>query len=81
MFLAVYSHYMVSDPFERSGPALVFTFMLVGRLVIWYQVRLIIHFIPISIIIITSLIDSQTSRREAADAAATQTAANGVKQD
>lgn len=45
MFLAVYSHYMVSDPFERSGPALVFTFMLVGRLVIWYQVRLNIHFI------------------------------------
>ncbi|XP_035792220.1 novel acetylcholine receptor chaperone [Anopheles aquasalis] len=37
MFLAVYSHYMVSDPFERSGPALVFTFMLIGRLVIWYQ--------------------------------------------
>ncbi|KAG4067514.1 hypothetical protein HA402_005286 [Bradysia odoriphaga] len=37
MFLAVYSHYMVSDPFERSGPALVFTFMLCGRLVVWYQ--------------------------------------------
>lgn len=37
MFLAVYSHYMVSDPFERCGPALVFTFMLSGRLVIWYQ--------------------------------------------
>ncbi|XP_052862657.1 novel acetylcholine receptor chaperone [Anopheles cruzii] len=37
MFLAVYSHYMVSDPFERSGPALVFTFMLIGRLVIWFQ--------------------------------------------
>lgn len=37
MFLAVYSHYMVSDPFERCGPALVFTFMLIGRLVIWYQ--------------------------------------------
>lgn len=39
MLLAVYSHYMVSDPFERSGPALVFTFMLGGRLVVWYQVR------------------------------------------
>lgn len=37
MLLAVYSHYMVSDPFERCGPALVFTFMLGGRLVIWYQ--------------------------------------------
>lgn len=41
MFLAVYSHYMVSDPFERSGPALVFTFMLGGRFVVWYQVSLI----------------------------------------
>lgn len=37
MFLAVYSHYMVSDPFERCGPALVFTFMLTGRFVVWYQ--------------------------------------------
>lgn len=39
MLLAVYSHYMVNDPFERCGPALVFTFMLGGRLVVWYQVR------------------------------------------
>ncbi|XP_059612957.1 novel acetylcholine receptor chaperone [Phlebotomus argentipes] len=39
MLLAVYSHYMVSDPFERSGPALVFTFMLGGRLVVWYQIN------------------------------------------
>lgn len=39
MLLAVYSHYMVSDPFERSGPALVFTFMLSGRFVVWYQVN------------------------------------------
>lgn len=38
MLLAIYSHYMVSDPFERCGPALVFTFMLTGRLVVWYQV-------------------------------------------
>ena len=38
MLLAVYSHYMVNDPFERCGPALVFTFMLGGRLVVWYQV-------------------------------------------
>ncbi|XP_055373383.1 novel acetylcholine receptor chaperone [Condylostylus longicornis] len=37
MLLGVYQHYMVSDPFERSGPALVFTFMLSGRLVVWYQ--------------------------------------------
>lgn len=37
MLLAVYSHYMASDPFERCGPSLVFTFMLGGRLVIWYQ--------------------------------------------
>lgn len=37
MLLAVYSHYMVNDPFERCGPALVFTFMLGGRLVVWYQ--------------------------------------------
>lgn len=39
MLLAIYSHYMVSDPFERCGPALVFTFMLTGRLVVWYQVN------------------------------------------
>lgn len=38
MLLAVYSHFMVSDPFERCGPALVFTFMLCGRFVVWYQV-------------------------------------------
>lgn len=38
MILGVYQHWMVSDPFERSGPALVFTFMLGGRLVVWYQV-------------------------------------------
>ncbi|XP_037933643.1 transmembrane protein 35A [Teleopsis dalmanni] len=37
MVLGVYQHWMVSDPFERSGPALVFTFMLGGRLVVWYQ--------------------------------------------
>ncbi|CAD7006408.1 unnamed protein product [Ceratitis capitata] len=37
MILGVYQHWMVSDPFERSGPALVFTFMLGGRLVVWYQ--------------------------------------------
>ncbi|KAH8274996.1 hypothetical protein KR018_008734, partial [Drosophila ironensis] len=37
MLLGIYQHWMVSDPFERSGPALVFTFMLGGRLVVWYQ--------------------------------------------
>lgn len=37
MCLAVYSHHMVSDPFERSAPALVFLFMLAGRLVVWIQ--------------------------------------------
>lgn len=40
MLLAVYSHLMVNDPFERTGPSLVFTFMLSGRLVVWYQVNM-----------------------------------------
>lgn len=39
MFLAIYSQYVVSDPFERIGPTMVFSFMLIGRLVIYYQVR------------------------------------------
>lgn len=39
MLLGIYQHWMVKDPFERSGPALVFTFMLIGRLVVWYQVK------------------------------------------
>lgn len=39
MLLGIYQHWMVSDPLERSGPALVFTFMLGGRLVVWYQVN------------------------------------------
>lgn len=30
---------MAKDPFERTGPALVFTFMLTGRLVVWYQIH------------------------------------------
>lgn len=38
MFLALYSQYVVSDPFERIGPTMVFSFMLIGRLVIFYQV-------------------------------------------
>ncbi|XP_044752495.1 novel acetylcholine receptor chaperone [Coccinella septempunctata] len=36
--LAVYSHYMVADKMERTAPALVFLFMLCGRLVVYYQI-------------------------------------------
>lgn len=36
--LAVYSHYMVDDMLERTAPALVFLFMLSGRLVVYWQV-------------------------------------------
>lgn len=39
MLMAVYSHYMVNDRFERIAPALVFFFMLTGRLVINWQLR------------------------------------------
>lgn len=35
MILAAYSHVMVGDPFDRCAPALVFFFMLSGRLVVW----------------------------------------------
>ncbi|XP_061709781.1 novel acetylcholine receptor chaperone [Cydia pomonella] len=38
MVLAAYSHVMVGDPFDRCAPALVFFFMLSGRLVVWYQI-------------------------------------------
>ncbi|XP_022835772.1 uncharacterized protein LOC111363200 [Spodoptera litura] len=38
MILAAYSHVMVGDPFDRCAPALVFFFMLSGRLVVWYQI-------------------------------------------
>lgn len=38
MILSIYSQYVVSDPFERIGPTMVFSFMLIGRLVIYYQV-------------------------------------------
>lgn len=38
MMLAIYSQYVVSDAFERIGPTMVFSFMLIGRLVIYYQV-------------------------------------------
>lgn len=39
MSLNVYSHYVLSDKFERTAPSLVFTFMLIGRLVIEWQNR------------------------------------------
>ncbi|XP_014204427.1 transmembrane protein 35A [Copidosoma floridanum] len=39
MLLSLYSHYMVNDKFERIAPALVFSFMLTGRLVIDWQLR------------------------------------------
>lgn len=35
--MAVYSHYMVNDKLERTAPALVFLFMLSGRLVVYWQ--------------------------------------------
>lgn len=38
-FLAVYTHYVAKDKFERMAPALVFLFMLAGRLIIDYQLR------------------------------------------
>lgn len=38
MLLLIYNHYMIGDAFERIGPTLVFTFMLTGRLVVWYQI-------------------------------------------
>ncbi|XP_017768069.1 PREDICTED: transmembrane protein 35 [Nicrophorus vespilloides] len=36
--MAVYSHYMVADKLERTAPALVFLFMLSGRLVVYWQI-------------------------------------------
>ncbi|KAF6205341.1 hypothetical protein GE061_019512 [Apolygus lucorum] len=39
MIMAVYSHYMVNDKFERTAPALVFFFMLTGRMVIEWQLK------------------------------------------
>ncbi|KAK0172051.1 hypothetical protein PV328_005420 [Microctonus aethiopoides] len=37
MLMAVYSHYRLNDKLERTAPALVFLFMLTGRLVIDMQ--------------------------------------------
>ncbi|XP_022902195.1 novel acetylcholine receptor chaperone [Onthophagus taurus] len=37
--MAVYSHYMVEDKLERTAPALVFLFMLSGRLVVYWQLQ------------------------------------------
>ncbi|CAG5096751.1 Protein of unknown function, partial [Cotesia congregata] len=34
MLMAVYSHHRLDDKLERTAPALVFLFMLTGRLVI-----------------------------------------------
>ncbi|XP_043275746.1 novel acetylcholine receptor chaperone [Venturia canescens] len=37
MLMAVYSHHQLNDKLERTAPALVFLFMLTGRLVIDWQ--------------------------------------------
>lgn len=39
MLGAVYTHYAIDDKFERTAPAIVFTFMLTCRLVVYLQVR------------------------------------------
>lgn len=39
MMGAAYTHYAIGDKFERIAPALVFTFMLTCRLVVYLQVR------------------------------------------
>lgn len=66
MLLGVYQHWMVNDPFERSGPALVFTFMLSGRLVVWFQ---------------TSRKEAQLAAAAAPDAAGTTTTATRPHED
>lgn len=35
---AVYTHYAIEDKFERIAPAIVFTFMLTCRLIVYFQV-------------------------------------------
>ncbi|XP_019755880.1 uncharacterized protein LOC109534599 isoform X2 [Dendroctonus ponderosae] len=37
--MAMYTHYMVADRFSRTAPAIVFFFLLVGRLGIFYQLQ------------------------------------------
>jgi len=39
MMGAAYSHHAIGDKFERMAPAIVFTFMLTCRLVVYLQVR------------------------------------------
>lgn len=79
MLLAVYSHYMVGDPFERLGPSLVFSFMLIGRLVIWYQVRNQIKFENLMNFKFKFLF--QVYRKEKLLEEAAQAQQNGMKQD
>ncbi|XP_066147410.1 novel acetylcholine receptor chaperone [Euwallacea fornicatus] len=37
--MAMYSHYMVADRLERTAPAIVFFFLLCGRLVVFFQIQ------------------------------------------
>ena len=37
MFGGLYTHFQINDPFERIAPALIFTMLLVCRLIISYQ--------------------------------------------
>lgn len=39
MIGATYTHYIIGDRFERTAPAIVFTFMLTCRLVVYLQVQ------------------------------------------
>jgi uncharacterized membrane protein len=39
MIGALYTHLMINDPFERIAPALIFTMLLVCRLIIFYQTK------------------------------------------
>ena len=83
MFLAIYSQYVVSDPFERIGPTMVFIFMLVGRLVIYYQVGDFLDFREHPKITSKSFfkIYLQIYRKEQQLLNASSTQANGLKQD
>lgn len=37
--MAMYSHYMVADRFERTAPAIVFFFLLCGRMAVFFQIQ------------------------------------------
>ena len=39
MIGAAYTHHAIGDKFERTAPAIVFTFMLTCRLIVYIQVR------------------------------------------